>query len=333
MTAPGTELAGVPVGISIGAYPVGFPDGDWLLERGRVLEAAGFDAVLAGDRPLWDAPHYEPISYLGALTATTRRARVVGVILLPLRHPLLLARQLSFMHYASGGRFVLAAAIAGDYPAEFAALGVDVRDRVARHNESIAAMRHLWSGDEAPFVGRFGTYPGGQVKPLPPGGKVPVWLAHRARQQSSIRRTVEVADGWLASWVNERRLTGALESMAQHAEEVGRDLAEIEVAVLVRFFLAEDSDDAADVTARFREATYGLHSYDPTVAQRYHALGGPEAVRARLRAYLAAGAQSLILQPECPLAQVDEQLQRLRDEVLVPMGFASGRGHREGEMR
>ena len=308
--------------MSFGAFPVEFPKAEWLLDHGRRLEQCGFDTLLIGDRPLWAAPHFEPISLLGALSATTIQARLVAVLLLPLRHPVLLARQAAFTDYLSGGRLTIAAAIGGDYEEEFEALGVPSSERVTRHNECVAALRHAWSGVPASFQGAFTEFPGGRIRPSPVEQRAPIWLAHRARTDSSVRRTVELGDGWLASWVTERRFGETVHRMEEHADRTGRDIDDLELAALVRFYLTDDVDAGIELTARFRERTYG-HSPDPAFSRQFLALGDAANCLERLQAYVAAGADTLILQPECALAEIDEQIDRFVADVLPELAGPS----------
>ena len=140
----------VRVGMSLGGFASGFPDSRWLIDEGQRLEALGYNDVMVGDRPLWERPSLEPVSTLGLLAGTTSVMRMIAILVLPLRHPVILARELAYSDFLSGGRCIAAGALGGDYPEEFAAVGVDVAQRVARFEECIEALRHLWRGEPAP---------------------------------------------------------------------------------------------------------------------------------------------------------------------------------------
>ena len=306
------------IGIGFGAFTSGFPDREWLLEQGRRLDEAGYDYIMWGDRPLWKSPFVEPITTLGMVAATTKRAQLLVVLLVPLRNPMLLAREIAFADYLAGGRCVIAPGLAGDYPEELRAVGIEMSERVPRLEEYVHAMRHLWRGDEAPFEGRFVQFPGDSIHPLPPRGQVPIWLANRARTESALRRIVDMADGWLASWVTVRRFRWAMDYMRTYAAEQERDLSGKEMAAVVRVYVDDSVEKAVKVTAQFRADLYGLHAYDEDVPRKYHALGTPEQCAVRLCEYLEAGADTLIIQPDCPYEQLDEQIDVIT-RALVPL--------------
>jgi alkanesulfonate monooxygenase SsuD/methylene tetrahydromethanopterin reductase-like flavin-dependent oxidoreductase (luciferase family) len=311
-------MTGLEIGIGFGAFPTQLPDRHWLLEQGRRLDAAGYDYILWGDRPLWKSPFVEPITTLGMLAATTKRARLVVVLLLPLRNPMFTAREVAYGDYLAGGRVVVAPGLGGDYPEELRAAGITLDERVARYEEAIDALRHVWREDEAPFEGRFVNLPGASIRPTPPNGSVPLWLANRGRTDSALRRIVDRGDGWLASWVTVRRFRRSLDYMRTYAAERGQDLSDKRMASVVRVFVDDSVERAVQNTARFRADLYGLHTYDEGVSRAYHALGTPEQCAERIVEYVEAGANPIILQPDCPPDLFDDQLETITRE-LVPL--------------
>ena len=188
----------VPFGLSTGVYPHGFPDGSWFARLFEQMEAWGFDDVVCYvDRPTWPHPVLDPLVLLSIAAATTRRARLFGMVIATQWVPLLLAKQVASIDYISGGRLTLGLALGGDYPKEMQACGVAPAERVARLEEAIAVMRGLWSGAPVTRKGRFQTLDETVQLPRPPQPAIPLWLAHRARSAASIRRTALLADGWL----------------------------------------------------------------------------------------------------------------------------------------
>ncbi|MDA3040937.1 MAG: LLM class flavin-dependent oxidoreductase, partial [Actinomycetota bacterium] len=252
------------------------------------------------------------------------RIRFIAILVLAVRNPILLARELAYSDFLSDGRCIAAGALGGDYPAEFAALGSDLNERVARFEESIAAMRHLWRGDPGAFTGRFTTIPGNRIHPGPVGDRIPIWLAQRARSERSLDRIAGIADGWLASWVTVRRLRWAVQGIAQRAEKLGRDPFDIEMAAVVRVYVDNDYERAVDLTARNRAELYGTRTYDDSVSRVYHALGTPAQCAEKLREYIDAGAQTLIILPECSCDAFDDQVDVITAEVLPAAGLALG---------
>src|SRR6202789_4199806 len=94
---------------------------------------------------------YDPILTLTWVAAVTERVRLgTSVIVLPMRHPLPLAKELSTLHNLSGGRLILGVGVGWLEP-EFAALGVPFKERGRRMDEGIAMMKAVWSQDPVTF--------------------------------------------------------------------------------------------------------------------------------------------------------------------------------------
>jgi probable F420-dependent oxidoreductase len=146
-----------------------------LARRARAAEDAGFESIWVGDHialPL-DAPDdpYDPrleaVVTLAHLAAVTRRVRLgLGVIVLPQRQPVLLAKQLTSLDVLCAGRLIVGLG-AGYLEAELRALGATLADRGARTDEHIAAMRALWDDPVPQFEGRFVSFSSVIQRPRP----------------------------------------------------------------------------------------------------------------------------------------------------------------------
>lgn len=143
--------------------------------RARAAEDAGFESIWVGDHialPL-DAPDdaYDPrleaLVALAHVAAVTERVRLgAGVIILPQRQPVLLAKQLTSIDVLSGGRLIVGLGV-GYLEAELRALGASLEERGARTDESIAAMVALWDEPVPEFEGRFVSFSGVVQRPRP----------------------------------------------------------------------------------------------------------------------------------------------------------------------
>ena len=306
----------VPFGLSTGVYPHGFPDGRWFARFCERMEGWGFDDVVCYvDRPTWPHPVLDPLVLLGIAAATTERARLFGMVIATQWVPLLLAKQTASIDYVSGGRVTLGLALGGDYPAEMRACGVGLPERVARLEEGMAVMRGLWRGEPVTLDGRFQQLEGTLSLPRPVQPTIPLWLAHRARSAASIRRTALLADGWLPSWVSPRRLRRAKDEILGLARAAGRDVSHFEVGHVIRIYFAPTAEQAADQVARFRVKAWG-HPYEPDVVRHLQAVGTPADCRARIAEFIAAGADRIFIQAECPWPEFDEQMRMIRAEIL-----------------
>jgi probable F420-dependent oxidoreductase len=138
---------------------------------------------------------YDPVLTLTWVAAVTQRIRLgTSVLVLPMRHPLPLAKELATLQNLSDGRLILGAGVGWLAP-EFAALGVPFNERGRRMDEGIAMMRAVWSQDPVTFAAKHIPAEITEMTMLPhPAHPIPLWLA--ADQDAALKRTVRIADGW-----------------------------------------------------------------------------------------------------------------------------------------
>jgi probable F420-dependent oxidoreductase len=141
---------------------------------------------------------YDPVLSLTWAAAVTRRVRLgTSVLVLPMRHPLPLAKELATLQNFSDGRLVLGVGV-GWLEAEFAALGVPFRERGRRLDEGLAMMRAVWTQDPVTFRARHIPAEIVEMSMTPlPIRPIPVWFG--ARSEPALRRAVRVGDGWHGS--------------------------------------------------------------------------------------------------------------------------------------
>jgi alkanesulfonate monooxygenase SsuD/methylene tetrahydromethanopterin reductase-like flavin-dependent oxidoreductase (luciferase family) len=160
-----------------------------------LAEEAGLDGLGVGDHVSFfvGAGVDGLVGATSILTASDRLAAVVGVYLLPLRHPVPVARQVADIAALAPGRLVLGVGIGGEDPNEVAMCGVDPRTRGRRMDECLAVVRGLLTGGPLDFDGEFFQFTGGRILPVPPE---PVPLLVGGRSDAAIRRAGRLGDGW-----------------------------------------------------------------------------------------------------------------------------------------
>ncbi|MGH7803815.1 MAG: LLM class flavin-dependent oxidoreductase, partial [Candidatus Binatia bacterium] len=130
------------------------------------IESLGYDSLWTADHLSFSQPILDPFSVLAIYASRTRRIEIgTGVFVLPLRHPVLVAKQVASLDWMSGGRFVFGIGVGGEFPAEFAAAEVPLAERGARANEAIPILRALWRGEPPPAEGRFFRIPATRIDP------------------------------------------------------------------------------------------------------------------------------------------------------------------------
>jgi luciferase-type oxidoreductase len=161
----------------------GIPDLSQHRERAELVDRLGFRAIWMRDVPLWlprtfgDAGQvFDPIAYLGYLAAATHNVLLgTAAIVLPLRHPLLLAKQAATIDVLSGGRLILGVA-SGDRPQEYPAFGADFEGRGQTYRDSIETLRNTWAASTALPANA------DKVLPAPVDGTIPLVAVGRGQQ-------------------------------------------------------------------------------------------------------------------------------------------------------
>ncbi|GAA5131837.1 TIGR03619 family F420-dependent LLM class oxidoreductase [Pseudonocardia adelaidensis] len=170
-----------------------------LAELAATAERLGYRTLYLPDHLLPPAPYgttyggvYEPLVTLAHIAARTSAIRLgTSVLVLPLRSPFVVAKQVATLDRLSGGRAVLGVGVGWDR-AEFAAVGADFGTRGARTDEDIALLRHLFR-DGGAFRGRFHRVEQGVFAPVPTG---PVPIMVGGTSAAALRRAAALADEW-----------------------------------------------------------------------------------------------------------------------------------------
>jgi luciferase-type oxidoreductase len=171
------------------------------IELAQQAEAGGFKALWVRDVPL-KVPSFgdvgqifDPFVYLGFIAAqTTRIALGTAAIILPLHHPLHVAKAAASIDQLSGGRLILGVA-SGDRPEEFPAFGQDISKRAEVFRDAIALMRVVWREQYPKVTGRFGHMEGVDLIPKPARSELPLFIAGHSQQ--SIDWIANHSQGWL----------------------------------------------------------------------------------------------------------------------------------------
>jgi len=178
-------------------------------------------------------PILEALMTLAHLAAVTARVTLgTEVLVLPQRHPLLVAKQVSTLDTLSGGRVRLGVGV-GWQASEYEALGEDFGTRGARMDEAIRLLRACWSDAQVDFAGPHYRVTAIAMEPKPPQGRqLPIWIG--GMSEPAWRRVGQLGDGWLAGRVTDAdSARGAIDSIRRHAEAAGRDPAAIGLQSMV----------------------------------------------------------------------------------------------------
>jgi len=159
------------------------------------LTCAEHVVVPAADAPTRGDTYWDPVATLGFLAAHTSRIRLAtSVVVLGYHHPLQLAKQYGTLDRLSGGRVVLGVGV-GSLEAEFTLLGASFEDRGARGDDAMRALRAALGRREPSYDGPYYRFSGMSVNPWAQQAQLPMWVGGRTRR--SLRRAVELGEGWM----------------------------------------------------------------------------------------------------------------------------------------
>ena len=175
-----------------------------------------------------DAPIPDPIVWLSFVAAATTTIRLgTGVLILPQRNPVVLAKALATLDHLSGGRMLLGAGV-GWLKEEFDAIGIPFAERGHRADEAIALMRALWREDRASYAGRFNSFEDCICRPQPANGAIPIHIG--GHTEAAARRAGRIGDGFFPAAGDREQLADAFELVRSTAEACGRDPSAIELS-------------------------------------------------------------------------------------------------------
>lgn len=304
--------------IIFGAAAIPEPDRDWL----AAAERLPIESLWQGGHLLPPTHTGEAITRLALLTAWTERVRVgTSILLLPLYHPVVVAKQLADLDSRSGGRVCAGVGVGGEFRHEFDAVGVPLHERGPRTDEAMQVLRSLWQGGAVSHHGRFFQFDSVELRPVrPPGadsaamqpGGPPLLVS--GRKEPAMRRAARLGDGWMPYLMSPNAYGRSVRTISEEAQAVGRDLAGFEWMMYLYCSIRRDGDRARDDVATFLGGAYG--DKPDGMLDRIAPAGTPEEVAARLQDYVDAGVRHFIISPAAPRDTLE--VVRLAAEEVLP---------------
>jgi probable F420-dependent oxidoreductase len=166
-------------------------------------------------------PFHEPFVLFGYLAALVDLELVTGILILPQRQTVLVAKQAAEVDVLTGGRLRLGIGL-GWNGVEYEALGTPFADRGRRAEEQVELLRRLWTEPVVTFDGRHHRVTGAGILPLPVQRPIPIWMGARPGSPA-LRRIGRLADGWITMDVHADSFATSWATIRQAASEAGRD--------------------------------------------------------------------------------------------------------------
>ena len=325
----------VKIGIWVPSYAWDFTDGEDRTQRVKRLkeyilrcEELGFD--------IWDIDHLlkapglygnawlEPLSVLTYAAALTEKAMLgTGILVLPLRNPVLLAKEIATLIQLSGDRYIFGVGPGWD-PKEFEAVGTHVSERGRRTDEIIAAVRELLTQECASFDGQFYSFTDVTIDPRPEhhpevwvsgGSRVPDPNFHdRDSMPKSVLNRIAKANTWLSRCSGTQdRLLRDWETVQDHLESLGkpRDAVRFAHCNFIQLSPGKTREQALAEQQQHAVRAFGTHrSYEHL--QECYLLGDIDHQLGRLTELAAHGMDYVVLGP---LTDDIEQLDFIAEHV------------------
>lgn len=320
--------------------PVPFATPADVLRLAREAERLGYDAVWGNDhitpaayvRETFSEPpsFYEVFVTLAAVGAHTERVRLgTAVLVLPLRDPVLVAKQAATLDRFTGGRLILGVGI-GAYREEFEAHSP--RRAAARRgelfDEALDALRALLTDREASFAGRHYAFERLALFPKPLQPALPIYVG--GHNEAAIGRAARFGQGWLPGWRPFEEVKARTALLRRLTAEVGRDPRDVEAAVQFTIMLGRTAEDAA---ARYQKTGMVRHrrslahtGRDPALAEANNLIGSPQSLLAKLE-FLQRADVDHVCALQFPHGSVSEMLDQMEWFARDVMDPFRGGGH------
>ena len=228
--------------------PLGDTGGDPATVRdyAQHAESLGYDFLEAPDhvlgvnvasRPDWDRSRnssddlfHDPFVLFGFLAGCTQKlAFSTGVLILPQRQTVLVAKQAACLDVLCGGKFRLGVGV-GWNEVEFQSLNENFRNRGRRSEEQVQVMQQLWAQPHVTVKGRYHTIEDAGINPRPASGRVPVWFG--GHHEHTLERVAKWGDGWMPNaYPPDDSAVAIFDQLRSLTRQAGRDPAAVGIEV------------------------------------------------------------------------------------------------------
>jgi probable F420-dependent oxidoreductase len=295
-----------------------------IVAAARLAEELGFGAAWVGDHLACPAPGLDAPSCLAAAAAVTDQIRLgLSVMLLGLRAPAWAAKILATIDHLSSGRLVLGVGVGGEFPAEFEAAGVPVRQRGARLDDALHVIRDLLTGQPVTYEGRAITVTAPSLQPAmsaPP----PIYVGGRG--EAALKRAARHGDMWLPMWLTPERVADRSQMLADLAEREGRPAPGTALLIGVHI-----DDDRARARAEAELHIRGQYRMGLDKIERWTLLDSVDGAVEQLEAYSEAGVEEFLFmalgrEPLTQYERLAEVRQRFESAFATSGASTKGRG-------
>jgi probable F420-dependent oxidoreductase len=283
-------------------------------EFARQVEELGYDFLGCGEHVMFYTPVANTFISLSVAAGATKKIKLLSsVVLLPLYPAAIVAKMGAALDVASGGRYNFGVGVGGEFPKEFEACGVPVKQRGSRTNEALEVITKLWTQKNVTFKGKYTTLNEVSIEPAPAQKPYPpIWVA--GRKEPAMERTAKYANGWLPYMYTPEQLHSSIETIKKLRKEYGREAAPFTPGVFI-FSAVHANKDTGRQMANEKLSKQYNQDFSKLI-DKYALAGSPADCQKRLKEYVDAGAQMIVLPSACRPDYVDENTRLLAKEVI-----------------
>ena len=254
----------------------------------RYIENLDFDILGCGEHVSFHGDTANGFVSLSVAAGVTSKIQLMSTItLVPLYPATLLAKMGAALDVASDGRFIFGVGVGGEFPPEFEACGVPVKERGVRTDEAMEIIRRLWTSTDVNYKGRFANLKDISMKPMPiQKPRPPIWVS--GRKDVAMRRAAKYADGWLPYMYTPEQMADSVDKIRRFGEELGQDMSEFRYGLYIFTAVHEDNEKAIKMAADRLSVQYAQDFSQ--LVHKYALAGDPDRCISRLREYVEAGA-------------------------------------------
>lgn len=319
--------------------PIPFVNPEQMIQIARLSEKLGYHSVWGNDhlstqeyvkRTFPDPPNYYEVLITLAIVAahTSKLGIATGILVVPMREPVLLAKQLSTLDQFSQGRLIVGVGV-GAYREEFTSVFPDKKsaNRGDMFEEGLQAVTRLLSEREASFHGEYYWFEGVESFPKPKQKELPLYIAGNSKK--AIERAAKWGYGWMPADLPRDVLRTSVLQLREEAEKIGRDITTIDVAPQYGVALAKTHEEAVDYFQKSQAYQHLLSLKSSTLKDvdeetfiMSNLIGTPEEVVERIAEYKEAGMThcAALCFDTLTMEEMYEQMQWFAEDVMPAFG-------------
>lgn len=315
-------------------YPIPFTRPDEFVAQAQLCERLGYDSVWGNDHittqdyvrqlfPGTPPNFYEPLITLAMCAQATTRLRVgTALLVMPMREPVYLAKQVATIDRLSGGRLVLAVGL-GAYREEFEAWGPRYKGkrRGDMLDEGIAAFRKLITEKSASHDGAFYSFANVEMFPKPLQDPFPLFIG--GHNMAALERAAQVGQGWLPGWRPLKEMEERIRQLKDRSEALGRPRNAVEIAPQFSMLLGRTDEEA---TAKYMASGLVAHRESLAYTGRdlshqviANLVGSPQTVIEKIGVLKSIGVDhcSALMIPAGNMEEMNEQIEWFASDVMT----------------